>query len=78
MQEKFEIDLTLDHIKNVVDSQMNKAYREFRYQLHKYFIDHGGETNKNLAKQSKPNHVLQSDWEYLCDYFDSDVFKVIE
>ena len=61
MQEKFVIDMTLDHLKNTVDSQMNKVYKEFRYQLHKYFIYHGRETNKNLAKQSKPNSVLQID-----------------
>ena len=58
MQEKFVIDMILDHLKNAIDSQMNKVYKEFRYRLHKYFIDHGGEINKNLAKQSKPNHVL--------------------
>ena len=60
MQEEIELNMILDHIKNAVDIQMNKAYRKFRYRFHKYFIDHGGETNKNLAKQSKPNHVLQS------------------
>ena len=76
MQEKFDLDISLDHIKNGIDFQMNKIYRDFRYRLHTHFISHGGDTSLTLAKQNKPFRVSQSDWEYLCDYFCSDEYKV--
>ena len=65
MQEKFDLDISLDHIKNDIDFQMNKIYWDFRYHLHMHFISHGGDTNVSLAKQNKLSRILQSDWEYL-------------
>ena len=61
MQEKFDLDITLDHIKNGIEFQMNKVYQKFRYWLHVHFISHGGDTNMSLVKQNKLSRVSQSD-----------------
>lgn len=76
MQEKFEFDLTEDHIKNGIEFQMSKIYRDWRYRLHKHFNNNNGDTNLNSAKQNKHSRVSQSDWEFLCDLFYSDEYKV--
>ena len=59
---------------------MRKSWKNFKYKLHGYFKEIGGEEELEMAKRRrhpdlKDDH--QQDWEMLCDRWFSDEFKVI-
>lgn len=67
MQTIFDVDIEDAKIKKVIDSQMQKAWRNFRYSLHADFKDMKGEDNPVEAKEAGHEGVNKADWEYLCD-----------
>ena len=59
---------------------MRKSWKNFKYKLHGYFKEIGGEEELEMAKRRRHPDLKddrQQDWEMLCDRWFSDEFKVI-
>lgn len=67
-----------DRILKSIDRQMNKLWRDFRYDLHRQWELLGGKIDPEAVKQKRPKRVRsQADWEYLCNYWSSDQMQKI-
>ena len=58
---------------------MRKAWKNFKYKLHGYFKEIGGEEDVEMAKRKRHPDLKddrQQDWEMLCDRWFSNEFKV--
>ncbi|KAK1576397.1 hypothetical protein Q3G72_013472 [Acer saccharum] len=69
---KFDVDLSLSHVYQYVNTTMGKLYSNNRCKMHKHF--------KSFQKVEdailKPyTNVSKADWKWLCDHFCSDEFQ---
>ncbi|KAK1587358.1 hypothetical protein Q3G72_012054 [Acer saccharum] len=70
---KFDVDLSLPHVYQYVNTTMGKLYSNNRCKMHKHF--------KSFQKVEdailKPyTNVSKADWMWLCDHFCSDEFQI--
>ena len=62
-------------MKKAIENKMAARYREYRNKCHKHFNKY---PRVAVAKQHPYKHVSdQSRWEWLCDRFASEKFKVM-
>ncbi|RVX06408.1 hypothetical protein CK203_023696 [Vitis vinifera] len=74
MKEKFALDLTQEHVKKSLEKQLSDRFRNWRCDLHKHFKKFPTVVE---AKRNPHKSVSnQEDWDYLCDRFSSEEFKV--
>lgn len=74
MKEKFALDLTQEHVKKSLEKQLSDRFRNWRCDLHKHFKKFPTVVE---AKRNPHESVSnQEDWDYLCDRFSSEEFKV--
>ena len=74
LKEKFVLDLTQDHVKRSLEKQLADRFRNWRCDLHKHF-----KKFKTVEEAKRHRHESVSnpeDWDYLCDRFASEEFKV--
>lgn len=55
---------------------MGRAWKRFKYKLHRKFIDIEGDKNLIKAKDSCPEDAKKEDWVYLCDRWSDKAYKV--
>ncbi|KAL6335763.1 hypothetical protein AAG906_039526 [Vitis piasezkii] len=73
-REKFALDLTQEHVKKSLEKQLSDRFRNWRCDLHKHFKKFPTVVE---AKRNPHESVSnQEDWDYLCDRFSSEEFKV--
>ena len=74
LKEKFALDLTQNHVKRSLEKQLVDRFRSWRCDLHKHF------KKFKIIEEAKrhPHESMsdQEDWDYLCDRFASEEFKV--
>lgn len=81
MQENFDIDLNDKTTRECIDDQMRRAWKNYKYKLHSYFKQIGGGKNIEMAKKKRYPDLKddqQKDWEFLCDCWSTERFKVAE
>ncbi|KAH6763409.1 hypothetical protein C2S52_020842 [Perilla frutescens var. hirtella] len=71
----FDIDVEDKKVQEVIDSQMQKAWRSYRYKLRTHFKKIGGEKDPIKAKSTCPDEVSKEDWDYLCDLWSNPSYK---
>lgn len=78
--ENFDIDLSDKTTKECIDDQMRKSWKGHKHKLHTYFKRIGCGKNAEMAKKNRHPDLKddqQKDWEFLCDRWCSEGFKVI-
>lgn len=65
--------MSMPHILNYVNSSMAERYLDHRYNCHKHFKMYA--TPSEGSRHAYKN-ISQQDWDWLCNHFESDEFKV--
>ncbi|KAL5568138.1 hypothetical protein UlMin_024713 [Ulmus minor] len=63
----FDINLKDPRVEKVIDRQMQRAWRGYKYKLHAHFKEIGGEQDITKAKNQCPEDLSKDDWNFLCD-----------
>ncbi|KAH6775985.1 hypothetical protein C2S52_013546 [Perilla frutescens var. hirtella] len=71
----FDIDVEDKKVQEVIDSQMSKTWRSYRYKLHAHLKSIGGEKDPVKAKSIGHDEVSDEDWDYLCDLWSDSSYK---
>ena len=72
-QGKFDFDISAPHIFKYVNKSMTDRYSNNRYYCHQYFKKFATITE---ARRHPYRKICREDWEWLCDHFESQNFKV--
>lgn len=70
----FDIDIDDEEVQKVIDFQMAKAWRTFKYKLHTHFT---GLKEDEDPKENCPDEVTQEEWDYLCGRWADHAYKVL-
>lgn len=70
----FDIDIDDEKVQKVIDFQMAKAWRTFKYKLHTHFT---GLKEDEDPKENCPDEVTQEEWDYLCGRWADHAYKVL-
>lgn len=57
---------------------MHEAWKGYKFKLHKYFKEIGGEEDPIKAKEKGHEEVSKEDWEYLCNYWTNPKYLVMQ
>lgn len=61
--------------RKVIDSQLNKQYRNYRHKLH---VEHFKKyPSLEVALQNKSEDMDEDNWKYQCNYFASPEYQVV-
>ncbi|XP_057771575.1 uncharacterized protein LOC130992830 isoform X3 [Salvia miltiorrhiza] len=71
----FDIDVEDQNVIHVINRQMQRSWRSYRYTLHKKFKEIGGDEDPIKAKSIGHKGVKKEDWDYLCDLWASESYK---
>jgi len=62
---------------DTIDQMVNKLWKNFRCRLHRYFVKNGGEENPTALKAQRHSGMEdQNVWEWLCDYWSTEEYKL--
>ncbi|KAM1728148.1 hypothetical protein ACFX12_018690 [Malus domestica] len=72
----FDLDTNIQEHYDYVDRLMSRRYKEFKYELHAYFLEWASAeealANPPIEMESRPGEPGQ--WEFLCEHFQSEKF----
>ncbi|KAL5700056.1 hypothetical protein ACHQM5_025555 [Ranunculus cassubicifolius] len=68
----FDVDFSQPHVVSAVDGHLKKLYKDYRHDLHKYYLALPDDVDKT---QYAADDVGQDDWELLCDWWETDEYK---
>ncbi|KAL5555526.1 hypothetical protein UlMin_037762 [Ulmus minor] len=65
----FDINLKDLRVEKVIDRQMQRAWRGYKYKLQAHFKEIGGEKDVTKAKSQFPEDLSKDDWNFVCDHW---------
>ena len=74
LKDKFALDLTQDHVKRSLEKQLVDRFRNQSYDMHKHFKKF--EIVEEAKHHTHESMLNSKDWDYLCDLFASEKYKV--